>query len=199
MKKQFLSPKLKLIGLMLGFVLFASPALATTIIDTYPSWDGFTSSGYNNAAQSFTAPTDNVLLSYQFGIAPRSSDGTLSFSIYNWFGGGPAGSALYGGSLPWTTASTDILVSGIGLTLTTGNQYGAVIDYLGYSGLQVHHLSIDAYSGGNAFFSFSSFPEFDLEFRAEFGGTPAVPEPATLLLLGAGLAGLAAWGWKRAA
>lgn len=183
---------------MLNFVLFASPALANTIIDTYPSWTGFISLGHTNSAQSFTAPTDNVLLSYQFGIEPRSSDGTLSFSIYNWVGGGPAGSALYSGSLPWTTASTDILVSGIGLTLTTGNEYGAFIDYLGYQGIQVHFLN-DAYSGGNASFSSSNFPGYDHQFRAVFGGTAAVPEPATLLLVGAGLAGLVLWRWKRAA
>jgi len=187
--------KWRIIGFSLSFALFANSALANTTIDTYPSWNGNITSGWTFTAQTFTAPSDNVLLDYQFGITPRSVDSTLNFSIYEWSGSGQVGLALYSAVLPWTTTSTDILVSGINLLLTTGNLYGAVIDLQGYSSQSVHYES-NAYPGGNGFWSvngvsWNNFPDLDHQFRANFGSGASVPEPATMLLMGVGLAGLA--------
>lgn len=192
--------KLKTVSLVLSLVLCASPALAVTVIDTYPSWTGFTTSGWEATAQTFTAPTDNVLSNYKFGIAGRSVDGTLDFSIFAWSGVGQVGPALYSVTTPWTTAGGDILISGINLALTTGSLYGAVIDLGSYGGSSVHYES-DAYSGGHGFWGYdgvtwTEFSGLDHQFRAEFGADAVVPEPGTVLLLGSGLAGLAArFGW----
>ena len=182
--------------LILLITLIASHAWANTVIDTYPSYDGGQTNGYNYVAQTFTAPVDNTLLNYQFEIAPRNSNGTLEFSIYNWAGNTQAGPALYSVNLPWTSAGGTELLSSINLPLTTGNQYVAVINLLGYSNTSVYYDHINTYSGGNGLWSYdgtiwTNYPQLSTEFRAEFGSSATpTPIPAAAWLMVSGLMGL---------
>jgi hypothetical protein len=173
--------KRNMVALVITVVFLASTALANTVIDTYPDWTGDFTGGWTAMTQTFTVPTDNVLVSFMFGIEPRSWDGNLTFSIYNWDGWRPVGTALFSVTLPWTASTNDILVPGINLALTTGNLYGAVIDLQGCDLNSVHYES-NYYTGGNGFWThdITTWPNDDtsdlgLQFRAEFETAGPVP------------------------
>ena len=167
----------------------ATPSSATTIIDTYPFWDGAgVTSGWKLTAQTITAPLDSVLVGYRFALDPRPGGGTVGFSVREWGLTGPIGPELYSTTAPWPETGGDIDLTGIDLSLTTGTLYGMVVDLLGYGGYSVHFITFSPYSGGSGFWSdgttWQSFPSLDHRFRAEF---EAAPEPGTSLLLAAGL------------
>jgi hypothetical protein len=174
----------------------AVPAFATTI-DTSAGPD-YTTGGWAGTAQTFTAPADNVLQDWTFFLAPRTADGSVQFSIYNWSGAGPTGAALYSTTLAWGTAGGATGVSGIDLDLTAGNYYGAVIDLLGYLGSSVSYTD-DLYAGGNGQWTtsppagpYDDFPTLDHRFIAVFSGDKTeMPEPASLGLFGLALAAAA--------
>jgi hypothetical protein len=164
------------------------PALANTVIDTYPSWDSARTNGWALTAQSFTVPLiDNVLDNWTFNLSPGGT--SYRFSVVNISGGLPdTDSPLFAVTEPWSGG--DQLISNINLRLTSGSQYAAVIDFLGYTGLSVAYDALDAYAGGNGMWAntvqaWQVFQLADHEFRAEF-----VPEPASFALLALGLAGL---------
>lgn len=180
--------KRNMVVLIIAIVLSASSVLASTFIDTYISPTGSVTDNYTGIAQTFVAPADNVLESFTFGIAPRSVNGSLSFSIYEWSGQSPAGTALYSVAVDWPIVTSDIHVSGINLILTTGGLYAAVIDLQGYNLNSVHYVESDLYAGGNGFWTrdltqWIGIPEYDLLFQAEFTAKmpdpdPPVPEPS---------------------
>lgn len=175
--------KRNMVAFVITAVFLASAAWANTVIETYscPTW-GVTNN-FTGIAQTFTAPADSVLVSFKFGIAPRSSNGKLTFSIYNWVGESPVGVALYSVSPDWTASTGDILVPGINLPLTTGSLYGAVIDLQGYNLDSVHWVEGDPYEGGDGFWTKGTWPSeyvisgVDLQFLAEFVAAPPDPTP----------------------
>jgi len=172
--------KRNMVILIITIVLSARSVLASTFIDTHISPTVSVTDNYTGIAQTFVAPADNVLESFTFGIAPRSVNGSLNFSIYEWSGQSPAGTALYSVAVDWPIVTSDIHVSGINLILTTGGLYAAVIDLQGYNLNSVHYVESDLYAGGNGFWTHDMttwicIPEYDLRFKAEF--TTNMPDP----------------------
>ncbi len=159
-------------------------AQANAVIDTLPASNN-TANGWRGMAQTFQTPAgNNLLVSWQFSLAARAANGNISFSIVPWSGNAPSGAALYSTSIPWGTNSSTPVISDINLSLTSGQLYGAVTDFIAYSQASVRY-GTDSYGGGGSFWfgsftGWQSYPEFDQTFRAEF---TVVPEPSALALL----------------
>ena len=164
-------------------------ASATTVINTYPDWDGSQAAGWPAAAQSFTVPAQDALLSsFTFTLAGNGT--SYQFSIVDLVAGQPTGATLYSAVRPWSVG--DQTFSDINLVLGPSQQYAAVIDFQGYTSLSVDFTwpaSFDPYTGGTSYWWSSSqsewvtFANADLLFRAVF---EPVPEPSTFLLVGFG-------------
>lgn len=166
--------------LSIAIALSASSVSANTFIDTYLSPTTYVTDNFTGIAQTFVAPADNVLEGFTFGIEPRSVNGNLNFSIYEWVGQGPSGTALYSVTIDWPAVTSDIHVSGINLILATGSLYAAVIDLQEYNLNSVYYVGGNPYAGGNGFWTHDmttwlGFPEYDLRFKAEF--TTNMPDP----------------------
>jgi MYXO-CTERM domain-containing protein len=170
--------------------MWAGPSFADHVIDTYPFWDGNVTNGWVAVAQSFIAPEHSVLDSYMFGF--EGSKVAITFSIVQWDEtSGPVGGPLYSTNVAGFIG--DVVVSDIGLSLTPGEMYAAVVDMNGYTAESVHWMqNVDGNPTGDAsWFDGSGWQYLNsgwsTKFRAEF---TAVPGPAAVALLGvAGLAG----------
>jgi hypothetical protein len=180
-------PAINLLASALCLALCANASAA--LINTYPDWDGNVTLSYSRVAQSFLAPTDNLLESWQFTLAPNAAPTNLLFQIVPWNpNSGPSGAPLFTRFVNWPAQGGDILVDNINLTLTPGARYAAVIDFDGYRGQSAFfEYNQNSYSDGNASWFGGINPTwvylnstYNTEFRAEFF---AVPEPANLLAL----------------
>ena len=118
--------------LTLGIVAFALAAHAQ-VINTYPEYTGNITNGYGGTAQTFAAPASE-LLSYQFGVQGTASGNNLTISLYSWSAGAPVGSALYSTTVAWPTSAGDVLISNIDTVLTTGAEYGVIVNFDGFTG-----------------------------------------------------------------
>lgn len=153
--------------------LLAAPCLADTVIDTYPYWDGNVSDGWYKVAQSFVAPADNVLDSYQFAFA--GSNIPLQFDIFVWDQElGPIGASLF--TAQRTGHVGDVLIDNIHLTLEEGVRYAAVVDLLGYNGESVHWMmNVTGNPAGDASWWNVTWQYLNsgwsTEFRARFSGS----------------------------
>jgi hypothetical protein len=172
-----------------AFCLAICTHASAAVINTYPDWDGNVTLSYSKVAQSFLAPTDNFLASWQFTLAPNSAPTNLLFQIVSWNPlSGPSGAALFTRNLSWPAQGGDVLVDNINLSLTPGARYAAVIDFNGYRGQSVFfEYNQNSYNHGNASWFGGINPTwvylnstYNTEFRAEF---LAVPEPVSLLAL----------------
>jgi hypothetical protein len=174
-------------------------------LSTWDDWSGLVTEEWRAIAQTITSPSQNVLLSYQFAIAPRSEPGALNFSIYSWGSSGPLGDVLFSRDISWSEDGA-VEVTDIDLVLIPGETYGLMINLFDYVGASIHfNPSAGSYAEGNAWWSgfshgnvivdptqstWDSYPEYNLRFIAEFG-TMAVPEPTTVVFLLAGILGAA--------
>jgi hypothetical protein len=191
-----LTARASLAALYLGLALCARASFPVgTVINTYPDWDGTVTESYFKVAQSFLAPADNTLKSWQFALAPVAAPTNVVLQIVPWnSSSGPTSAPLFSRQVSWAAAGGDILVDNINLTLTPGSRYAAVVDLRGYGGFSVDfQYNQNSYNQGNAAWFAGNNPTwvylnstYNTEFRAEFY---TVPEPANLL--GLGLAGIA--------
>jgi hypothetical protein len=183
--------RLALLGAAVTSTLAARPALAATItIDTNPTWDGNTNQGWLGSGQSFTVPlVANVFQDVGFYFDAQSHGLTFDFYLTTAMNGG---SVLY--STPFVV-TPGINVLTMNLALTAGSQVWAVMDYRGFAGRTAHFSGINGYAGGNSVFGpfggYVNFAGLDHRLIANFTDAVAVPEPATFLLIGAGLAAVA--------
>jgi hypothetical protein len=185
-------------GKALGFSVLAAmlvivSASASTVIGTYPNWDGSQTAGWAAAAQSFTVPAQDVLLrNFVFSLVGNGT--SYEFSIVDLVAGQPTGPVLYSTVRPWSVG--DQTISDINLFLGPSQQYAAVIDFQGYTSLSVAFDwpdSFDPYPGGAGYWlspsqsEWTTFPNADLLFSAEF---TQVPEPSTFSMIGFGCVAL---------
>ncbi|MGI8923674.1 MAG: PEP-CTERM sorting domain-containing protein [Fimbriimonadales bacterium] len=176
-----------------GLTVLTAVASAETIYDNFGSWDGNITSGWFAQAQILAAPAvDDVLWEWRFEMAAGNTVGSIGFSVQTVAGGLPTGVMLYSDTAVVPPEGAVITFNNIGLQLTSGVDYAFVVDFNGYSGETIHYTGIDVVPGDGAWMdgggNWFSFAGLDQKMYGRFD---AVPEPASLLALGAGLAALA--------
>jgi hypothetical protein len=199
-----------LAGLLLGAALAGASALpaSAAAIDnpgnggTIEAWGPSATGGGQSYGDIFTAP-GSVLNDFTFTAAGESYP--FVAQVYAWNGTGATGPALYTSGLNTLTATLTAYTFTPNITLTVGNAYVAFITNqpnnvsLGGSGTGYIAAS-DGGTGGIFEFAegdpslgttWQTYPS-TAQFHADFSGavTP-VPEPISLSLFGAGLAGAA--------
>lgn len=179
-------------ALLLSAIAAAPSALALTIIDTNPTWDGAVNFGWLGSGQSVTVPaTDTTLTSFTVYADPASAGQQFDFYIFDAQNGG---TTLF--SVPNFVMAAGANTVNVNQSFTGGSQIFLQFDYNGFSGSALHFSYVDGYAGGNSSFgavgSQSDWPTLDHRFIAEFtgGGTPTPDAGSMASLLGLGLAGL---------
>jgi len=148
---------------------------------------------YESIGQSFTAEDTHVLAGLSFGaINPGwPNDDQVSYTLHA--GGDTSGTLLASSTFSLATGFTGFhMVDFSSVELIVGNLYSLTASILGDSPYWGINGSSTSYSNGTAIQYGDIVADRDFAIRVEPTTAPisAVPEPATIALMGLGLAGL---------
>lgn len=204
-----------LIAAALGLSMFsANASVVTNYTAGTSSISPFADTNTATYGQTFTVGADNVLNSFALSLLIGSTQ-SVDFQgyLYKWNGSRADGSALYTSGLQHFAGSDEQTFSfNTGsLALTVGDKYVFFLSTAGIAGGEDGYAFMrtgSSYAGGDFVYmnngdNFSdltnrtwdtfTFAEIDAAFTATFSpdGATAVPEPASISLMGVALAGLA--------
>ena len=192
-------------------------ANADTLFDSGVKWDQITGSSLVTVGQgaflwdNFTLSSKSDITSIDLGLMSSNgeSPSTIQYEIYNnsqvKMSSGAVNlfdshSQMYGSSTRFDTYFN------LSLTLDAGNYYLLLTDGTLFPGSAgggvgwgfINNNPSGAWSYGARFqFPNPNVPEYSFDIKGTIHNVGAVPEPATMLLFGAGIAGLAAVGRRK--